>query len=159
MSVSTVQFSPSAGVPTMMLPLISPQAWSCLVAQPYSAEIAAAGRAETAGQSEPCQATQKTQQASPGQAPTDTQQKCSASLHIPVLAQTPAMYALCPLGTDPLPMNHAAGPSGPSLEMNPTPLYSAIPLLHQPVVPVYQAAMQTPDSHHVVPVSTHQEGC
>lgn len=143
----------------MMFPYMSPQAWSFPVALPYSAEMTAAGQSETAGQLESCQATQKTQQASPGQTPMDTQQKFSACSHMPVMALTPAMYALCPLGANPLPTDHAAGPSRPSQEMSPTRLCSAIPLLHQTVVPLYQAVMQTPVSDNVVPVSAHQEGC
>lgn len=143
----------------MMFPFMSPQACPCPVVQPHSAETAAAGPSETAGQLEPCQATQKTQQASQGQALMDIHHKCSACAHVPVMALAPTMHALCPLGANPLPMNQAASPSRPSQEMSPTTLCTAIPLFRQPVVPGYQTAMQTPASDHVVPVNTHQEGC
>ncbi|XP_048109040.1 calcium-binding tyrosine phosphorylation-regulated protein-like isoform X1 [Alosa alosa] len=95
----TVQFTPSAGIPTMLFPFMRPQTCgSWPAAQPPSAETPA-GQPRTADHPQPCQASQKTPQASPDQGPMAANQKCSTCPQMPIVTLAPIPCALSPVPT------------------------------------------------------------
>ncbi|XP_062412667.1 calcium-binding tyrosine phosphorylation-regulated protein-like [Sardina pilchardus] len=93
-SPGTGQFTPPAGVPTMLFPFMSPQTWgSWPAAQPPSAETPA-GLPGTASHPQSSQASQETPQASPDQGPMAASQKCSTCPQMPIVTLAPVPCAL-----------------------------------------------------------------